>query len=81
MNRLKCTLHTEPSRAITDKRWLIKSIRLFSTPKPFGCGQDHGHLEPMLDGAKKNLQAIGHTQDYFKGKTLTADIELFIEDM
>jgi len=27
----------------------------------------------MLGGAKKNLQAIGHSQDYFKGKTLTAD--------
>jgi transposase len=39
----------------------------------FGCGQDHGHLEPMLEGAKKDLQAIGHSQDYFKGKILTAD--------
>ena len=39
----------------------------------FGCGQDHGHLEPMLEGAKENLQAIGHSQDYFKGKILTAD--------
>ena len=39
----------------------------------FGCGQDHGHLEPMLDGAKENLQSIGHSQDYFKGKILTAD--------
>jgi hypothetical protein len=27
----------------------------------------------MVDGAKKNLQAIGHSQDYFKGKILTAD--------
>jgi hypothetical protein len=39
----------------------------------FGCGQDHGHLEPMLNGAKNNLQAIGHSQDYFKDKILTAD--------
>jgi hypothetical protein len=39
----------------------------------FGCGQDHGHLDPMLDGAKKNLQAIGHSQDYFKDKIITAD--------
>ena len=39
----------------------------------FGCGQDHGHLDPMLEGAKKNLQAIGHSEDYFKGKILTAD--------
>ncbi|MGI9568778.1 MAG: IS1182 family transposase [Desulfobulbia bacterium] len=39
----------------------------------FGCGQDHGHLDPMLDGAKKNIQAIGQPPDYFKGKILTAD--------
>jgi transposase len=39
----------------------------------FGCGQDHGHVEPMLAGTKKNLQAIGHSQDCLKGKTLTAD--------
>ena len=39
----------------------------------FGCGQDHGHAEPMLDGTKKNLQAIGHSQDCLKGKILTAD--------
>jgi transposase len=39
----------------------------------FGCGQDHGHAEPMLEGTKKNLQAIGHSQDCLKGKILTAD--------
>jgi hypothetical protein len=39
----------------------------------FGCGQDHGHLEPVLDGAKKNLQGIGHSQDYFKDTIITAD--------
>jgi len=27
----------------------------------------------MLNGAKKNLQAVVHSQDYFKGKILTAD--------
>ncbi|MBW2194971.1 MAG: IS1182 family transposase [Deltaproteobacteria bacterium] len=39
----------------------------------FGSGQDFGHLEPMLDGAKENLRSIGHKQDYFSGKILTAD--------
>jgi len=39
----------------------------------FGCGQDNGHLEPMIDGTKENMQSIGHSQDYFEGKTLTAD--------
>ena len=39
----------------------------------FGNGQDHGHVPPMLDGAKENMQSIGHSPDYFKEKTLTAD--------
>lgn len=39
----------------------------------FGCGQDHGHLAPVLDGAKENVQKIGYSQDYFREKILTAD--------
>jgi hypothetical protein len=39
----------------------------------FGSGQDAKHLEPMVDGAKDNLQKIGQRADYFKGKILTAD--------
>jgi transposase/IS5 family transposase len=39
----------------------------------FGCGQDHGHLAPVLDGAKENVEKIGYSQDYFRGKILTAD--------
>ena len=39
----------------------------------FGSGQDAKHLEPMVDGAKDNLQKIGHCADYFKGKIFTAD--------
>jgi transposase len=39
----------------------------------FGNGQDHGHVPPMLDGARENMESIGHSQDYFKGKTFTAD--------
>jgi transposase len=39
----------------------------------FGSGQDAKHLEPMVDGAKDNLQKIGQPADYFKGKILTAD--------
>ncbi len=46
----------------------------------FGCGQDHGHVEPMLDGTKKNLQAIGHPQDCLEGKTLTADTNYHSHD-
>mgnify|MGYP001813806565 CR=1 FL=1 len=39
----------------------------------FGSGQDAKHLEPMVDGAKDNLQKIGQSADYFKGKIFTAD--------
>jgi transposase len=39
----------------------------------FGSGQDAKHLEPMVDGAKANMQKIGQHADYFKGKILTAD--------
>lgn len=39
----------------------------------FGCGQDHGHLAPMLDGAKENLEKLGHRRGCLSGKILTAD--------
>jgi transposase len=37
------------------------------------ASQDHENLEPMLDGAKKNVAAIGKDETYFQGKQLTAD--------
>lgn len=37
------------------------------------ASQDHENLKPMLDGAKKNLVAIGKEPAYFEGKQLTAD--------
>jgi transposase len=39
----------------------------------FGSGQDHDLLPPIVDGAKENLKVLGHSDDYFKGKILTAD--------
>jgi len=39
----------------------------------FGCGQDHGHLAPMLDGAKENFEKIGRKAESFSGQILTAD--------
>jgi hypothetical protein len=39
----------------------------------FGAGTDHHHLEPVIDGAKENMVAIGHTEEYFKDKILSAD--------
>jgi len=35
--------------------------------------QDHDNLAPMLKGAKKNLQGIGKSPDYLKGRQFTAD--------
>jgi transposase len=40
----------------------------------FGEGQDHHHIPPMIDGAKENMEEIGHGGDYFDGKTLVADV-------
>jgi hypothetical protein len=34
----------------------------------FGHGQDHGHLSPMVDGAKKNLIKIGKSKDCLKAQ-------------
>ncbi len=37
-------------------------------------GEDDFHLvDPMLEGAKSNMAAVGCGKDYFEGKTLTAD--------
>ena len=37
------------------------------------ASQDHDNLKPMLNGAKKNLVAIGKEPAFFEGKQLTAD--------
>ena len=39
----------------------------------FGNGQDHENLKPMLQGAKKNLEAIGKGEDCLEEKQLSAD--------
>jgi transposase len=39
----------------------------------FGDGQDHHHVLPMIDGAKENMKALGHEDDYFEDTILTAD--------
>jgi transposase len=39
----------------------------------FGEAQDHHLIPPILDGAKENVEAIGQSEDYFVGKTFTAD--------
>ncbi|MFQ5486487.1 MAG: IS1182 family transposase, partial [Desulfobacterales bacterium] len=49
-------------------------------PEVFGNGQDHDNLEPMLEGAKNNMQAIGKSEDYFKDKQLSADCNYHNKD-
>jgi len=39
----------------------------------FGHSQDYAHGPPILDGARANMLALGHKEDYFRGKILTAD--------
>lgn len=37
------------------------------------ASQDHENLKPMVEGAKKNVVAIGNDETYFQDKQLTAD--------
>ncbi|NIS68826.1 MAG: transposase, partial [Proteobacteria bacterium] len=39
----------------------------------FGDSQDYEHVPPMVEGAKQNMEVIGHSEDYFRGAILTAD--------
>jgi transposase len=39
----------------------------------FGWGHDHYHVAPVIDGAKDNMAAIGHAEDYFADTLLSAD--------
>ena len=39
----------------------------------FGTVSDHEHVEPIMAGAKENMQAIGHDEDYFTGVIFVAD--------
>jgi transposase len=39
----------------------------------FGTVSDHEHVEPVMEGAKENMRAIGHDEDYFTGAIFTAD--------
>jgi hypothetical protein len=39
----------------------------------FGSGQDDGHVAPMREGAKANVQAIGLPEPSFAGTILSAD--------
>jgi hypothetical protein len=46
----------------------------------FGNGQDNEHIEPMIEGAKENVKAIGLGESYFEEKTFIADSNYHSED-
>lgn len=52
---------------------LVNENQVILAAKPFGNGQDYDHLEPMIEAAKQNLEAIGHSEDCLEGKTFLAD--------
>ncbi len=55
------------AQALVDaKHQLIVHAAVFS-------GQDHENLAPMMVGANKNMQTIGRSGNYFKGRQITAD--------
>jgi transposase len=56
------------AQAISDGKYQI-----IVNAEAMGNGQDSDNLEPMIDGAKENMKAIGKGEDYFKGKQLSAD--------
>jgi transposase len=41
--------------------------------KAFGTVSDHGHVAPLMQGAKENIQAVGQSEDYFRGAIFVAD--------
>ena len=38
-----------------------------------GNGQDYGNVPPVIDGAKENMEKIGHGENYFEGKIFITD--------
>jgi hypothetical protein len=46
----------------------------------FGNGQAYGHVPPMLEGAKAHVQALGLGEDYFAGKSWSADSNYHSEE-
>jgi transposase len=62
------TIQGYNAQALVDKKHQV-----IIHSEAFGSGQDYNHLEPMVEGAKGNLEKIGQGDDYLKGKTFTAD--------
>ncbi len=52
---------------VDDKHQIIVQAEVF------GEGQDHHHVSPLIEGAKTNMVANGHDENYFEESILTAD--------
>jgi hypothetical protein len=52
---------------VDDKPQVVVHAEAFSTVS------DHEHIEPIMAGAKENMQAIGHDEDYISRAIFTAD--------
>ena len=59
---------------VDDKHQIILNAEVM------GNGQDNDNLKPMLEGGKKNMQAIGKGEDYFADKQLSADCNYHNKD-
>lgn len=44
-----------------------------------GNANDSGNFEPVMEGAKKNMKAIGYEESYFRGKEIEGDSGYFNE--
>jgi transposase len=52
---------------------LVNEEQIIVAAGAFGSGQDYDNLDPMIAKSKENMEAIGHSDDYFEGKTFLAD--------
>ena len=52
---------------------LVNENQIIIGAEAFGSGPDYDHLEPMVEIAKRNLENIGYSADYFADKTFLAD--------
>jgi hypothetical protein len=68
MRTCHCVVQGYNSQALTDGRHQV-----IIHAEAFGRDQDHAHAPPMLEGALENFKSLGHREDYFAGKTFTAD--------
>jgi len=52
---------------------LVNEHQVIVDAQAFGNGQDYHHVEPMIEGARENLEAIGIEPQSLEGKVLVAD--------